>query len=115
MTAPESSPETAQDIQAEIERTREDLGQTVEELAAKADVKARAHGKAAEMKATAQGKAADVKATAQGKAVQLKSTAAAKADQLQRSEIVQRHSPLAAAAAGVLVVGAILIWKRRKT
>ena len=39
MTAPET---TAPEIQQEIERTRERLGETVEELAAKADVKARA-------------------------------------------------------------------------
>ena len=48
-------------IQQEIEQTRERLGETVEELAAKADVKARAQAKAAEVKAQAQAKAADVK------------------------------------------------------
>src|SRR6185437_14016297 len=54
-----------QDIQAEIEQTRERLGGTVEELVAKTDVKARAKDKAAELKAKAQVKAADVKTKAQ--------------------------------------------------
>ncbi len=44
MTAPEM------EIQQEIERTREHLGDTVEELAARADVRTRARAKAAEMK-----------------------------------------------------------------
>ena len=43
MTAPEM------EIQQEIERTREHLGDTVEELAARADVRTRARAKAAEM------------------------------------------------------------------
>ena len=48
---------TAPEIQQEIERTRERLGDTVDELAAKADVKARTQAKAAEMKARTQAKA----------------------------------------------------------
>ncbi len=44
MTAPEM------EIQQEIERTREHLGDTVDELAARADVRTRARAKAAEMK-----------------------------------------------------------------
>ncbi|MBV9208513.1 MAG: DUF3618 domain-containing protein [Actinobacteria bacterium] len=121
MTAPESAPE----IQAEIEKTREHLGQTVEELAAKADVKARAQAKAAELRATAQGKAAELRATAQGKAAGLKSAAQGKSvevrskatelsGQLRRSDLVQRRWPLAVAAAGVLAAGSLVIWRWRK-
>jgi hypothetical protein len=40
-------------LRSEIERTRADLGHTVEALAAKADVKARAHETVAEMKSRA--------------------------------------------------------------
>ena len=58
---------TTPEIQQEIDRTRERLGETVEELAAKADVKARARAKATEMKARAQGKAAEMKVKAQGR------------------------------------------------
>ena len=53
-------------MQEEIEQTRERLGQTVEELVAKADVKSRAQAKAAEVKVKAQDKAADVKSRAVG-------------------------------------------------
>jgi len=67
----------------------------VEELAAKADVKARA-----------QAKAADVKAQAQAKATEL-------SGQVRRSQAVQRRWPLAVAA-GVLVAGAVAVWRWRK-
>ena len=49
MTAPEM------EIQQEIERTREHLGDTVDELAARADVRTTARAKAAEMKDRAAG------------------------------------------------------------
>lgn len=42
-------PDDAQGLQQEIERTREHLGQTVEALVAKVDIKARARAKAAEL------------------------------------------------------------------
>ena len=41
---------TAPEIQQEIERTQDHLGETVDELAARADVKARARARAASMK-----------------------------------------------------------------
>jgi len=41
---------TKEQLQAEIERTREQLGETVEELAARADVKARLQEKVEERK-----------------------------------------------------------------
>ena len=100
-----TSPDQEQ-IQQEIERTREHLGETGEELAAKADVKARAQAKAADVKAQAQAKAADVKTQAQAKATEL-------SGQVRRSQVVQRRWPLAVAA-GVLVAGAVAIWRWRK-
>jgi len=90
MTAPD--PATAAELQQEIEQTREHLGQTVNELAAKADVKSRARAKTAEVK----GKAADV------------------SGQVRRSQVVQRRWPLAVAAAGV-ILASIAVWRRRKT
>ena len=42
---------TKEQLQAEIERTREHLGETVEQLAAKADVKARVQERVEERKA----------------------------------------------------------------
>jgi preprotein translocase subunit SecF len=99
MSAPEFNQEQ---IQQEIERTRERLGETVEELAAKADVKARAQAKAADVKTQAQAKAADAKV----KATEL-------SGQVRRSPVVQRRWPLAVAV-GVLVAGSVAVWRWRK-
>jgi hypothetical protein len=117
MTTPE--PTTASQIQQEIEHTREQLGETVEELAAKADVKARARDKADEVKAKAQNKATEARAKAQNKATEARakaqSTATAVSAQVNQSEFLQRRWPLAAAAAaGVALISAIVIWRRRK-
>jgi len=76
---------TAPDIQQEIERTREHLGETVNELAARADVKARAREKAAEL-----------------------------SGRVRRSRLAERRWPLALAA-GVLVAGSVVIWRRRRS
>ena len=96
---------TAPEIQQEIDRTRERLGETVDELAAKADVKARTRAKAAEMKAKAQ-----------GKAIEMKSKATEVSGQVRRSPVVQRRWPVAAAAAAsIVLVGSLLAWRRRKT
>jgi Protein of unknown function (DUF3618) len=82
-------PDEAQRIRAEIERTREHLGATVEQLAARVDVKARARDKANEL----------VRQT--------------------RSRVVsvtrEHPVPLAAAAAGALAIAVSLtIWQRRR-
>ena len=90
MTAPE-------EIQREIDQTRERLGQTVEELAAKADVKTRAQAKVADVRARARVRAAEV------------------SGQVRRSQTVRRDWPLALVAAGILAMGAALAWRRRTT
>jgi ElaB/YqjD/DUF883 family membrane-anchored ribosome-binding protein len=114
MTGPEISQE---EIQQEIERTRQHLGETVEELAAKADVKARAQAKAADVKAKAQAKVADVKAKAQGTAADVKAKAPAAATELsgrvRQSPVVQRRWPLAVAA-GIVLAGSVAIWRWRR-
>jgi hypothetical protein len=89
------APMTAPEIQQEIERTRERLGETVDELAAKADVKARARAKAAEVSGRVKDRTADV------------------SGRVKRSQAVRRRWPLAVAA-GVLVVGSAVLWRRRK-
>lgn len=87
---------TAHELEQEIERTREHLGDTIDELAAKADMKARARARAAEVKA----RAADVSGRVrQSKAVQ--------------SQVLQRRWPVAVAA-GVLIAGAVIIRRRRR-
>jgi phage-related minor tail protein len=108
---------TAPEIQQEIERTREHLGETVEELAAKADVKARARVKAAELKAKAQDKAIQVSGRVRDKTADLpgrvKARAADVSERVKRSQVTQRRWPLAVTA-GIVVVGAAVIWRRRK-
>ena len=87
---------TAQELEQEIERTREHLGDTIDELAGKADLKARARARAAEVKA----RAADVSGRVrQSQAVQ--------------SQVLQRRWPVAVAA-GVLIAGSVLIRRRRR-
>jgi len=82
-------PDDAQLIRAEIERTREHLGATVELLAAKMDVKSRARAQATELARQARSRVASV----------------------TRAHPV----PLAAAVAGALaVVVSVTIWQRRR-
>ena len=72
---------TAEELQQEIEQTRRELGQTVDELAAKTDVKARARAKVTEV-----------------------------SGRVRRSQLVQRRWPLALAA-GVLIAGSVAVWR----
>jgi hypothetical protein len=78
---------TADELRQEIEQTRQSLGETVDELTAKADMKARAQAKVAEV-----------------------------SSRVRRSQAVQRRWPVAVAA-GVLVAGAGVVaiwpWKRQ--
>jgi hypothetical protein len=52
----DDSQKSAEQLRVEIQETREDLGDTVEALAAKTDVKARARERAEQLKTTAQRK-----------------------------------------------------------
>jgi hypothetical protein len=95
MTTPE--PSTGRELQEEIEQTRERLGQTVEELVAKADVKARAQAKAAEVKVKAVGISGNVRQS-----------------QLVQSQLVRRRWPLAAVVAGAILIGSSIVVRRRQ-
>ena len=75
---------TAEELQQEIEQTRRQLGQTVDELAAKTDVKARARAKATEV-----------------------------SGRVRRSPLMQRRWPVALAA-GVLIAGSVAVWRWKK-
>ena len=86
---------TAEELQQEIDQTRQQLGETVDELAAKTDVKARAKAKAAEAKELTRAKAAEV------------------SGRVRRSPLVQRRWPVALAA-GFLVAGSAAVWRWRK-
>ena len=73
------------ELMAEIERTRAELGDTVDALAAKADVKARAQQRAAEVSGQLKGRVDEVKAGLTGRAGQLKGELAGKAGQTRQA------------------------------
>jgi MYXO-CTERM domain-containing protein len=85
------TPLTPEQIEAEIERTRDELGETVAALAEKTDVKKHAREKVDEAKARAD------------------QTAAAAAEAAQRNP-----APVIAAAVAVALVGIVLVRRRRR-
>jgi hypothetical protein len=88
-----SSPDDAEELKAKIEQTREQLGRTAEQLAAKADVKARA-----------QGKVTDLTQRAKDTTSQLRRQAAVRADSA-RSQLADKSASVRQSAASVGGVG----------
>ena len=106
MTASQQSGDATQ-LREEIERTREHLGATVEQLAAKADVKGRAQARAAELAGQVTRQARSAMAQGREQAAQVGKQGAGAA---------RKHRvPLSAAAAGVLLAAvAFVIWQRSR-
>jgi ABC-type transporter Mla subunit MlaD len=73
-----AAPDDVQQLEQEIERTREQLGETVEQLAAKADVKSRARAKAAEVSERVKSKTSQAQNEAAAGAESVRSQFAAK-------------------------------------
>lgn len=109
MTAPNPRPEPGpdagiKDIEADIEQTREELGETVEALTAKMDVKERAREKVDETKERAKDKVDETKERVVEKADTLRHTA---------TDNPTRSIPIAAVVvAGAVAIG-FVIWRRR--
>jgi uncharacterized protein YdbL (DUF1318 family) len=99
---------TPEEIRADIEQTRAEVGDTVEALAEKTDVKAQAQHRVDEIKHTVQAKADDVKAKA-------RSTTPDSAQQ-GAQQIVEkvRANPLPLAAAGALLAAFLLGRRSRR-
>jgi Protein of unknown function (DUF3618) len=109
--ASQPAPDDAQELQQQIERTREELGETVELLAAKTHVKNRARAQAAEVyqRALRSRPAVAGKRVWEATPQQLRRTAAKGADGARQRRV------LLAAAAGLLVVSYLVVrrWRRR--
>ncbi|MBY0285783.1 MAG: DUF3618 domain-containing protein [Mycobacteriaceae bacterium] len=103
---PEPGPDAdIQDIEADAEQTRKELGETIEALADKLDVKGRAKDKASETKEHVVEKAAETKDQVVAKAEALRHTA---------TDNPQRTVPMAAVVLiGALAV-ALVVWRRRR-
>ncbi len=112
--SPEPGPDAGiDDIQADIEHTREELGETIEALSAKADVKGRVKKKAADTKDSITEKVYETKEIALEKAHAAQS--AARDAVTDDTGSVKPGVPIATliAAAAVLVVS-VVVWRRRR-
>ncbi len=123
-------PESLETLTGEIERTREELGETVEALVAKADVTARAREKASQLAGRVSSKAGNASKVTASKAKeaarQVKEQAAARmgaagtalpepvrsAAKQAASRAQQRQVLLAIAAGGALLAGWLVVRQR---
>lgn len=103
--AGEGRQKTPEEIEAEIEQTREELGDTVEALAEKSDIKAQAKNKIAQVRDTAQHKKDEIASRAR----EATPDSAGSAGQQLASTVQRKPVPFAAGAfAGGVLVGWIL-------
>jgi ElaB/YqjD/DUF883 family membrane-anchored ribosome-binding protein len=93
---------TPEEIQREIEATRSELGDTVEALAEKADVKSRAKERIEDIKGTAQEKKDEVVSKAKAQSPEGASAGA------QQVSAKARENPLPFAVGGALVAGFVI-------
>jgi ElaB/YqjD/DUF883 family membrane-anchored ribosome-binding protein len=100
----ESRQKSPEEIRADIEQTREELGDTVEALAEKADVKGQAKDRIASIKDAAQHKTAEFASHAREATPE---SAGAGAQQVASTV---RSQPVPFAAAGAFAAGALVGW-----
>ncbi|HUK72847.1 MAG TPA: DUF3618 domain-containing protein [Streptosporangiaceae bacterium] len=112
------APDTRQELQERIAQTRQELGDTVEGLVAKADLKARAQGKAGQVRARIGEQASDVKEQASRQAVQINDGARKVTGKLRQTAAAQpparQRSAAALAAVGAFAAGAWLVQRERR-
>ena len=107
-------PQSAEALTAEIEKTRQELGQTVEALAAKADVKARAKHRATEVAGNLRGRARATAGKARAGARNAKDKVAEHGPSAQATRGVRVYSVTVAAAAGALLLAWLTVRRRRR-
>ncbi|KAB2346901.1 DUF3618 domain-containing protein [Actinomadura rudentiformis] len=123
-TAAASTEEPQAELRADIERTREDLGDTVEALAAKTDIKARATDKAHELKQAATttsrhklhavgGKVAPAARQARDKAGQFGAKARQATTSDDGAEQARRAGTVVIIGAAMVAAG-VLVWRVRR-
>jgi len=115
-------------LRTDIERTRAELGETVEQLAQKADVKARAKEKVDETKARAAGAAVEAKEKTRQKAQQVAESSRELAQELRtdpavparraavrvRTSVREKPKQWVAVAAALVAFAALVVRKRRR-
>ena len=116
--SPEDPEKAIAAARAQVEQTREELGETVEALAYKADVKGRAHEKADEVKARAEDAAEQVRAKVAPTAEQLRAKVAPATEQVRskagptalqvRDRAQEIPRPWIAAGVGVVILAALV-------
>jgi hypothetical protein len=107
-SAQATSTEDPEQIQREIEQTREQLGDTAEALAQKANVKARARQKVDDTKAAAAAKTDHLLGKAREVSPDGTAAAATRASQKARA------NPLPLAAAGTFLAGFLIGWLTKR-
>jgi Protein of unknown function (DUF3618) len=85
--AASAPPDDVQELRQQVAQTREQLGETVEQLAAKADVKARAQGKATELADRVKGQAGQARSQAAARAGTVRDQLAGNAASVRRSAV----------------------------
>ena len=101
---PEPGPDAGiDDIQADIEHTRKELGETVEALSAKLDVKERTKQKAV-----------DTKDRIAEKTHETKDRVVEATQRMRSGSSVKPVAPVAAIAVAAVVIVGVVIWTRRR-
>jgi ElaB/YqjD/DUF883 family membrane-anchored ribosome-binding protein len=103
---------SVEEIQADIDKTRQELGQTVEALVAKTDVKGRAKEKASDTKDRITEKAAQTRDVVVEKATAAQSVA--REALTDDAASVKSLLPVAAAIAASIAVIGLVVWRRRR-
>jgi MYXO-CTERM domain-containing protein len=109
-----SAPSDPAELRRSIEETRGELADTVNALAAKADVKSRTQDKTQQLKAQAANKAREVRAQAMAKAPQLAKVPQLTGQAQQKAQQVVQEKPGAAVGAALAVLGLLVLRRRRR-
>jgi ElaB/YqjD/DUF883 family membrane-anchored ribosome-binding protein len=120
-TTPANAPTDQRDpeaIREEINRTREDMGETLDALSAKLDVKGQTKAKAEEAKSQAKAKAGQAKAQAETLVSQAKGQTQTLASQAKdQAQAIYRRQPaavIAGAGAILAIVAGLLVRRARR-